>query len=75
MNYEDFEQLSIAIKSLEGTVNHAMEMVTSANTTPKEADSLLKALKHLTKMKHILDRQLHIEHAPPAPWDSHDLFF
>ena len=74
MEYEDYKQLSDAIKDIEETVLYSMEGLTS--TSPlKYVQSLTKSLKHLTKMKHILDRQLHFEHAPPEPWSSHDLFF
>ena len=74
MEYEDYKQLSDAIKDIEETVFCAMEELTSASPI-KYAKSLINSRKHLMKMRHILDRQLHFEHAPPEPWSSHDLFF
>ena len=75
MEYEDYKQLSEDIKAIEKIVSHALGAMTLATIPLKEGRSLTKSLKHLTKMKHILDRQLHFEHAPPEPWSSHDLFF
>ena len=74
MEYEDYKQLSDAIKDIEETVFCAMEELTSASPI-KYAKSLINSRKHLIKMRHILDRQLHFEHVPPEPWSSHDLFF
>lgn len=75
MEYEDYKQLSKDIKATEKIILHANTVVIHSNAGLREQRQIAKALKHLTKMKHILDRQLHFEHAPPEPWSSHDLFF
>jgi hypothetical protein len=75
MDYEDYKQLSKDIKATEKIVIRANYVMGNSNALVKETRALAKALNHLTKIKHTLDRQLYIEHAPPAPWDSHDLFF
>jgi len=75
MEYEDYKQLSKDIKATEEIILHANTLVIQSNVGLKEQRQIAKALKHLTKMKHILDRQLHFEHAPPELGGSHDLFF
>jgi len=75
MNYEDFKQLSKDIKATEKIILHANTVVIQSNVGLREQRQIAKALKHLTKMKHILDRQLHVEHLSPELGGSHDLFF
>ena len=75
MQYQDYKQLSEDIKAIEKIVSHALGAMTLATIPLKEGRSLAKSLKHLTKMKHTLDLQLHFEHSPPTLGGSHDLFF